>query len=172
MSPGDLTLPSPPGAEGGDVKLTVTQGVSGPFNLQSRSSRRCLHQAPSPWRVEHPCSSPGKSLGKPIWRASQVKVDISHHGGTKGQIDCDVPDTEVAGIFGRLDHQADRPGVAGFPAITLTRVATGGAAVSAGKVELRVLSSVIRNVEVTGFQSSDDTHPCPTGKTCQTGSIC
>ena len=113
--PGDLTLPSPPGAEGGDVKLAVTQGVFGPFNLLSK--------------IVAPLSSPGTvtmASGEPLqltWEKPgqadlariQVKVDISHHGGTKGQIDCDVPDTGSLEISAGLITKLIDLGVAGIP---------------------------------------------------------
>ena len=64
--------------------------------------------------------------GKPIalaWTAPtmpgvarmEIKVDISHHGGAKGKIECDVADTGAVMIPSDLATKLIDLGVAGFP---------------------------------------------------------
>ena len=64
----------------------------------------------------------------------QVKVDISHHGGLKGVIECDVEDDGEALIEASLIDQLIALGTAGFPTINVNRVATGGVKIDPGTV--------------------------------------
>ena len=54
-----------------------------------------------------------------------VHLDISHHGGTKGQIECDTADSGSLTIGASLVTQLVNLGVAGFPTVRLTRSSVG-----------------------------------------------
>jgi hypothetical protein len=97
----------------------------------------------------------------------EIKVDISHHGGAKGKIECDVADTGAVMIPSDLDTKLIDLGVAGFPTIALTRVATGKVAIAPGDVRFQVLSTVTHDVTVAGFTSCNEDTPCPGGEMCQ-----
>jgi len=112
---------------------------------------------------------PGSDAGTRI----RVHLDISHHGGARGLITCDAPDTgslEVAAslVKGLLDL-----GVAGFPTVVVSRENIGTADIGAGSVTLTVYSDVEHAVEIDGLVScaSDDAQ-CPSGQTCQTDLTC
>jgi hypothetical protein len=89
--------------------------------------------------------------GQPLllqWIASttasriELDLDINHHGGTRGKIECGVADTgslEISAVLitGLLDL-----GVAGFPTIVMTRMSAASKAVGDGTLSLRVLSTV------------------------------
>ena len=94
----------------------------------------------------------------------EIEVDISHHGGQKGQIDCDVPDTGAFEIPEELVTQLVALGVAGYPTITLTRVSRAAAPEAPG-ITLSVMSTVDRLVD-TGFDSCGMDSDCPDGLTC------
>ena len=97
----------------------------------------------------------------------QVEVDISYHGGTKGKIECDGPDSGSLRIPAALITKLIGLGVAGFPKITVTRSAVGSATVSAGRIELSVYSDVVIVVQIPGLISCTGDEQCPTGQTCQ-----
>ena len=94
----------------------------------------------------------------------EIEVDISHHGGQKGQIDCDVPDTGAFEIPEPLVTQLVALGVGGYPTITLTRVSRAAAPEAPG-ITLSVMSGVDRLVD-TGFVSCSMDSDCPDGMTC------
>jgi hypothetical protein len=104
-----------------------------------------------------------------------VLVDLSHHGGTKGKLECELPDTGSGELPTELVTQLIELGVAGYPKITLTRTATSSVAIAPGLVKLEVLSAVTHEVVVSGFTScSADTEEqdCAAGETCQQDGTC
>jgi hypothetical protein len=102
----------------------------------------------------------------------QIKLDISHHGGSTGMITCDVADTGTLDIGASLVTQLINLGVAGYPRISLSRVSTGSAAIAPGVVTLQVISTVVRDVVIPGYTSCNTSADCPTGKTCLPSSLC
>jgi hypothetical protein len=170
--PGDLTLPFPPAAEAADVRVAITQGPFGAFTLQSKVVAPLVSSGAVTMETGKPVQLTWDPPGQADLARVEVKLDISHHGGTKGKIECDVADSGSLEIPESLITKLIDLGVAGFPTITLTRVTTGATAIAPGKVTLRVLSAVSREVLVTGFQSCDETHPCPTGQSCQQSLTC
>jgi hypothetical protein len=166
-----VKLPYPPFSEGGVVRVTAAGGALGAFALEAR--------AIAPLAFEQ---SPALVAGQPVpltWTPPaqggtriEASLDISHHGGAKGRIECDVPDS------GHLELSADQVtrllalGVAGFPTIVLARVSTGTTAVRAGGITLRVVSAVERPVQIEGLRSCKDDSQCPPGKLCRSDLTC
>lgn len=97
----------------------------------------------------------------------EVKLDISHHGGTKGKIECETEDTGSLVIGAALVAELLDLGVSGFPTIVVNRTSIGSAATSVGRVDLEVSSSVERTVLIDGLTSCTDSSECPDGQTCQ-----
>ncbi|MFC1609431.1 hypothetical protein ACFL6C_00600 [Myxococcota bacterium] len=95
-----------------------------------------------------------------------VKLDISHHGGPKGKIECLTEDTGslqlTAGMLGQLLDL----GYAGFPTIIVTRQSTGSATTAVGRVDLVVSSGAEKEVLIPGLISCNEDGDCPTGQTC------
>ena len=54
-----------------------------------------------------------------------VMVDISHHGGSKGKIECEAPDIGSLEIAASLVDRLKALGMSGFPKIDISRKATG-----------------------------------------------
>lgn len=97
----------------------------------------------------------------------EVKLDISHHGGTKGKIECEAADTGSLVISATLVAELLELGVSGFPAIIVKRVSSDSFTTSLGRVDLEVSSSVERTVLIDGLVSCTDDGDCPDGQTCQ-----
>jgi hypothetical protein len=101
-----------------------------------------------------------------------VSLDISHHGGTKGKIECDVADSGSLDIPASLISRLLALGVAGFPTIVVTRESRGTATLALGDVELVVYSRIERSVEVPGVLSCTDDAECESPATCQPDLTC
>ena len=101
-----------------------------------------------------------------------VKLDISHHGGTKGMIECNVEDTGSLDVPASLVKQLLDLGVAGFPTIIVTRRSVGSATIPAGRVNLVVSSQIEQAVVIAGLMSCNDDSQCPEGQTCQSDLTC
>lgn len=94
----------------------------------------------------------------------EIVVDISHHGGAKGEIQCDVPDTGSFEIAQPLVDGLIALGVAGFPTVTVSRVSTAVDA-SHPDVSLRIHAPVEHPLD-TGVPSCTQDSECPAGMTC------
>ncbi len=121
--------------------------------------------------------------GKPLvltWDAAadpkssqlHVKLDISHHGGVKGIIECDSDDTGTLTISAALITELLGLGVAGFPSVVAMRQSIDTAKIAPGVVKLEVSARAEHYVTVKGVDSCNVTDDCPEGKTCATDSTC
>jgi len=99
-------------------------------------------------------------------RASRlrIKLDVSHHGGKKGEIDCDVPDTGAFQIPASLITALVELGLAGYPTIVLTRAASA-ASTEQPAVHFEISSGVEREVD-TGVTSCTADDQCPAPQLC------
>jgi hypothetical protein len=95
----------------------------------------------------------------------QIVLEISHHGGYKGEIDCDVPDTGSFEIPATLVTALVNLGRAGYPTVGVTRHSTVAASAMPG-VKLRVLSYVERPVDTGVISCGIGESMCPDGTTC------
>lgn len=100
----------------------------------------------------------------------RIGLDVSHHGGKKGQIDCDVPDTGSFDIPEPLVTKLIGLGLAGYPTLNVNRVSTGVDAKNAD-ISLLLSSSITRAVD-TGVKSCQDDLECDEGQTCSMVGIC
>lgn len=104
--------------------------------------------------------------GDPAHERVRIKLDISHHGGTKGMIVCLVDDDggfdlPAPMVDGLLDL-----GVSGFPTVITTRQSTGSVTLEAGRVDLTVSTTVETPLEIPGVISCTDDAQCPEGQRC------
>ncbi len=102
----------------------------------------------------------------------QLELEISHHGGFRGQINCDVADTGAFDIPAALVSALVDLGRAGYPTIKLARVSSATAPEAPG-VSLTIASRVQLDVD-TGVIScgADESPPCATGTVCRTDYTC
>lgn len=170
--PGDLSLPYPPAAEGAPLSLQVSGGPYGAFSIQTKMVAPLLASGTLTLDAKQPLALTWTAPSDTALARMQVKVDISHHGGSKGKIECDVADSGSLQIPATLISQLIELGVAGFPSVTLTRVASSSTAIAPGKVSLQALSSVTLELVVPGVQSCHEDTECPTGKPCQQDLTC
>jgi hypothetical protein len=101
-----------------------------------------------------------------------IKLDISHHGGSKGRIECALDDTGSLTIGAPMIDALLALGAAGYPSIIVTRTSTGHAAVATGHVDLVVSSEVEVPIAVPGVISCTDTTQCTPPATCQSDLTC
>jgi hypothetical protein len=173
----------PPFAEGDEVRVHAAGADYPGFDLVTAAVAP-LSLTSTDFALEE-----GKDL-ELTWEAAgagassqiHLKLDISHHGGTKGMIECDTADTGSLTVSGALLTELIGLGVAGFPTLELTRVSTGSAGIPQGRVELKVSAFAGEAVTVAGFDSCNattcedpndaDCLPCPDGLECQSDLTC
>lgn len=102
----------------------------------------------------------------------RVKLDISHHGGTRGMITCEAPDSGALSIDGALVGELLDLGVAGYPTIIVTREIRGATTITAGRVELVLASKIEQAVQIPGLTSCTADADCADGQTCQPDLTC
>jgi hypothetical protein len=102
----------------------------------------------------------------------RVKMDISHHGGSKGQIKCDTADDGSLELTAGMLDQLKALGIAGFPTIAVWRETAGSAKIPAGRVDLVIDSRIDKEVVIPGLISCEEDTDCPDGMTCQIDQRC
>lgn len=170
--PAGTALGFPPFTEGAPVKFSAAGDYFPAFSLVSKgiaplvltSTALALKSGfalPLTW-------TPGLAGNSTI----HVKLDISHHGGSKGQILCDSDDTGSLTVGATLITKLVGLGVAGFPSVIVTRHVTGSSVLSAGRVDLEIASVVEQSVSVEGLLSCTTDSDCPSGESCQADLSC
>jgi hypothetical protein len=101
-----------------------------------------------------------------------ISLEISHHGGFRGEIDCDVADTGTFDVPEPLVTALVARGQAGYPTVKLARAATATPPTQP-HVKLVVSSGAELDVD-TGVVScgAAGSPPCAAGTTCQTDYTC
>jgi hypothetical protein len=164
---GAPTLPFKPCAEG-----TLVQATGAAFALAGA----CI----APLTLTGPTTLPVVS-GQPVtitWtppgRAGisrvQLALEIAHHGGYRGEIDCEVADSGSFVIPASLVTALINLGRAGYPKLQVVRLSSAAASAQPG-VRFSMQSFVERDVD-TGVVSCMTTDECPAGTTCQGNRTC
>ncbi|HYP77153.1 MAG TPA: hypothetical protein VER12_14390 [Polyangiaceae bacterium] len=172
QAPPSIPLAYPPFAEGDAVTLTAAGDYFPAFGLSSRGI------APLALTESELALKSGQSLTLNWTKGTQgaasihVKLDISHHGGSKGQIECDSSDSGALTVSAALIGKLLNLGVAGFPSVIVTRHLVDSTVIPAGRVELEISSSVEQAVTIDGLVSCTDKADCPSGQTCQPDLTC
>jgi hypothetical protein len=171
-----FTDPYPACNEGDDV----TVSAAGNSFIQAFSlTTKCIAPIEIPFK-NFELAVDGKNDLKVQWSAPTkngiskiyIKLEIAHHGGQKGKIECNTEDTGSFTIPAALQQSLMALGVAGFPSIVVRRESTASIATSVGQVDLVAFSDVERYVSIPGIESCNDENPCTAGKTCQTNATC
>ena len=172
--PADVDLPYPPSDEGTEIRLSTSGGAYAPFVVRSRGILPLEIQAPEtiPLVSNESLSLQWTPPGDAALSRIHVRMDISHHGGLKGEIDCDVEDNGGGEIAASLFDQLVALGVAGFPTINLTRIANGTTAIEPGRVLLTVSSRVERALAIPGVTSCNTVDECGGGQMCASDRTC
>ena len=168
-----VKLPFPAFAEGGAIRIASGGGAYAPFTIDGKGIAP-LDLAKDAIKLEKDkavtlrWTPPGQAGLARIF----VKLDISHHGGSKGQIDCEADDGGSLVLPASLITQLLALGVAGFPSVIVERKAVSSTAIAPGRVELIVVSGAERFVDIPGLTSCNDDSQCPMGQKCQPDLTC
>jgi len=162
-------LPYPAFAEGDEIRLQASGGDYEPFSILSKGIVPLELTVEGEIHIEReqPMTLAWTPPGNTDIARIHVKVDISHHGGAKGKIECDAPDTGSLQIPAALVTRLIDLGYSGFPSVNVTRSAIGSVVIAPGRVELTVQSAVDRGLQIPGLISCSESIPCPEGLTCQ-----
>lgn len=160
-------------AEGDPIKLEAAGDYFPAFSIDGvgiaplvlTSGALALESGQAATLTWEPAGSPGAST-------IHVKLDISHHGGTKGMIECDSDDSGSVELAADLVTQLLDLGVAGFPTVVVSRSAVGSTTIPSGRVDLVVTSALEYAVEIPGLTSCSSDADCPNGQTCQADLSC
>lgn len=172
--PAGTTLSIPPFADGEAITLAAAGSTAvQPFSLGSTgvaplslSSTALTLQTGTPLELTWPAGS--ASTGARM----AVKLDISHHGGTRGMVTCHTADDGALTLSAALVTKLLNLGVAGFPTVVVRRERVGSTLIATGRVDLVVGSEQEQAVTIPGLTSCTDTSQCPLGQTCQTDLRC
>jgi len=170
--PTDVTLAYPPFAEGDAVTFAATGDYFPAFSLT----------APAVAPLEMPKGELKLTAGQPLsltWTPGSVatatvhvELDLSHHGGSKGRIQCDTVDDGSLEISAALVQRLFDLGVAGFPAVIVSRHSVDSTQLSAGRVGLDLSSVEERLLSIDGLTSCHADADCPSGQSCQANQAC
>jgi hypothetical protein len=172
QAPSSVSLAYPPFAAGDAVRVSAAGDYFPAFTLTSTgvaplalTSGALALRTGQPLALTWTKSATGNAT-------VHVKLDISHHGGTKGQIECDADDSGSLTIKAPLITTLLGLGAAGYPTIIVSRHAIGSALISAGRVDLDVSSVAEQGVSVEGLTSCTEDSDCASGETCQSDLSC
>jgi len=167
------TLSYPPFAEGDAVSLTAAGSSYFPtFTLSSKGIAPLeLTSADLALKSGQPLALTWTKGGESS-ATIHVKLDISHHGGSKGQIECDTADSGALTVSAALVTKLLNLGIAGFPTVIVTRYVIGSTVIAPGRVELEISSTVEQGVTIDGLHSCTDKKDCPEGQECQADLTC
>jgi hypothetical protein len=154
------SLPHPPCVEGEQVGLGANGLNIGVWCV----APLIVTNTEFPVRREQALELTWEAPAEPDRTRIQIKLDVSHHGGKKGEIGCDVPDSGSFEIPASLVTALVDLGLAGYPTIVLTRTASGSA-LDQPFFRFAISSGVEREVD-TGIISCTEDTQCPTDQAC------
>lgn len=172
QAPPSVPLAYPAFAEGDAVTLAAAGEYFPPFSLSSKGI------APLALKSTGLALKSGQPLALTWTKGAEssatihVRLDISHHGGSKGQIECETADSGALTVSAALISKLLKLGVAGFPSVIVTRHAIGSTVIAPGRVELEISSTVEQSVTVDGLNSCTKNADCPDGQQCQNDLSC
>lgn len=96
-----------------------------------------------------------------------IDLDVGHHGGSPARIECELDDTGSFEIPASLVNPLLDFGIAGFPAITITRRSVDAVTIDDRCVELVVAPHAAKlDVAIEGLISCNSDDDCPDAMTC------
>jgi hypothetical protein len=174
--PGSPRLLYPPFEPGAEVTLEVTGGELAAFAIDATGFAPLALQAEGELAFE-PDVATSLRWDAPAEPGTRVRVtvDISHHGGQKGEIRCESEDDGSLEIPASLNEALIALGVAGYPSLQVTRLSSGAVALAQGQVSFSLESPVTRELRIPGVVSCDlvgEQDVCPGGQLCQPERLC
>ena len=171
--PAGTALEYPPFAATDDLTLTATGGDYAAFELTTKGVAPLVFTS-TDFEIDTNKALELTWDAAPDPKASNmyIKLDISHHGGAKGLIECNVDDTGSLTIPAELITELMGLGVAGFPSIVAMRQSIDTAQIAPGLVKLEVSARTEQFVTVKGYSSCTADEECLDGQTCQMDLTC
>lgn len=164
--PVGVKLPYPPCAEGDAISLRSKAGDYAAFEREARCIAPLEFDATPKLETGRDLALAWGEPGEPDLARIEIKLDVSHHGGAKGKIECDTEDTGALVIPSALVDRLVELGVSGFPTIALTRISRSPAEEEPRGITLTLFETVERPVELPGLVSCTDDRNCPGGQRC------
>ncbi len=93
-----------------------------------------------------------------------IEMDLSHHGGTKGKVECETADDGSITISANMVDMLKAQGLSGFPKIEMLRQSEQTH--SFHEVRVSVESLVSMEVGIPGLVSCSGNGDCPDGQSC------
>jgi hypothetical protein len=166
-------LAFPPFAESDTVSVSATGGDFAAFELSTHGVKPMVFTSTDfeldkdkPLELKWPAADDPKAA------QMYIKLDISHHGGAKGLIECYVDDSGSLTISAELINELMGLGIAGFPTVVGMRLTSDTAAIAPGLVKLEVSARTEHYVTVKGIASCTENADCAEGQTCQADLTC
>jgi hypothetical protein len=174
QQPASVGLLNPPAEEGAEITVAAAGGDYQPFELKASGIAPLELSGPNPIPMQsnQPLSLAWVPKGAAGQSRMQILVNISVHGGSTGQITCDVEDNGSLEVPASLVTDLINLGVAGYPIVSFTRMSLGGADIAPGRVELKVVSILVRDLGIPGINSCGTDAECPSGQVCTSTRIC
>jgi hypothetical protein len=98
-----------------------------------------------------------------------IRINISYHGGTKGEIQCETEDNGTLTIPAEMLDRLKSYGLAGFPCVYVTRKSTGIDEKTKAMVSFETTITI--PLTIPGLVSCNDDDECPShnciDKQCQ-----
>lgn len=166
----------PPFEEGRSVVLSVEGGAYEPFELSATAI------APLKLSVASPLLFDPEGTTVVRWEAPKdsasshviVRVDISHHGGQKGELSCETADDGELELPATLVRGLVDLGVAGYPTIEVVRESRSTLEQAPG-IALAISSSIMLELDIPGITSCSEPGQqdvCDEGELCQNNKLC
>jgi len=173
-SQGATSLAYPGFAEGDPITVAINGGAfTPPFTMSITGIAPLVVTSPEPTIDRNtPVTLTWTPPASGVTSRILVKVEISHHGGFKGQVECDTADDGSLTLGGPLLTQLLDLGVAGFPTIEIERKVVSSGLTTAGRVDLTVSSAISQAVTIPGVISCTDDTECTPPATCQDDLTC
>ncbi len=171
--PASVKLAYPAFGEGDTIRFSASGDYFAPFTVEAKGvSPLELPNTTIKLDGAQPLKLAWTAPAKPELSIIRIKLDISHHGGTKGMIECDSADDGSLEISAALVQELLDLGVAGYPSIIVTRKSSGSATIKEGRVDAVISSEIERIVDVPGVVSCIADTDCPDPQTCQSDLTC
>jgi hypothetical protein len=170
---GENALSYPPFQPGDEVVLAATGEALGEFTMVAHGIEPLMLDGEDPLTfTSEDDLTVAWAAGTEASAVIELTVDISFHGGTKGQIVCETDDDGELVVSQALVSHLIELGVAGFPQIEIIRRSGSFANVLADHIEFNVLSRRTRLLSVPGVVSCADVTDCADGEDCREDSTC
>lgn len=172
--PASITLAIPPFTDGAALSLQAAGSAThAPFSIATKGvAAITLDKASYPLAMNTPLEVRWTAGSAATAAHIEVELDISHHGGLRGQIVCNTADDGSLTIGAGLASRLIALGVSGFPTMVVRRVKTDFTVVSAGRIDFSAVSQTEVRLDIPGLVSCTDPTDCPMGQTCQTDLRC